>query len=196
MSKNIKRSEKDTLDLGGALLDGNESASPTASPRSHPLILTDQQFAGLTTEVVTFLSEFLSRLPNAPVFRPNNRHDVLVGSVYNNPPEDGLPLPELLGVIRSATETCINTTGGGFMAYIPGGGLVTAAIADLIAGVINPFTGFGTAAPALLALEIEILQWLARLIGLPSTAFGILTSGASLATVSAIVCGGKRGQVR
>jgi hypothetical protein len=65
MSKNIKRAEKDTLDLGGALLDCNESAAPTASPRSHPLILTDQQFAGLTSEVVKFLSEFLCRLPNA-----------------------------------------------------------------------------------------------------------------------------------
>jgi aromatic-L-amino-acid decarboxylase len=188
MSKNKEMADKDRFALGGALLDGNESGAPTCATRSYPLILTDQQFAGLSTEVVKFLSEFLSRLPNAPALPPNRCHDVLAGSVYNNPPEDGLPLPELLGVIRSATETCVNTTGGGFMAYIPGGGLVTAAIADLIAGVINPFTGFSTAAPGLLALEIEMLQWLARLVGLPSTAFGILTSGASLATISAFLC--------
>jgi aromatic-L-amino-acid decarboxylase len=160
-----------------------------ASPPRCALDLVDQQFAGLATEVIQFLSNFLARLSDTPASYPNEKHSLLLdSSPRRNPPEDGLPLSDVLGIIAHAAEPRINTAGGGFMAYVPGGGLVTAAIADLIAGVMNPYTGVAAAAPALVALEVDMLHWLTKLVGLPPTAFGILTSGASLATLSAFLC--------
>jgi aromatic-L-amino-acid/L-tryptophan decarboxylase len=165
----------------------NESAAPDASLAGCPLVLSDEQFSALGTEVVKFLSGHLSRLPNVPI-QPNRPQRKFSVSPRQSPPENGSSLSELLEVIRRATETCYNQTRGGFMAYVPGGGLVTAALADLIAEVINPFTGFSTRAPDLVALEAEILEWFVKLVGLPATAYGILTSGASLSTLSAFLC--------
>ena len=92
---------------------------------------------------------------------------------------------ELLGHASSASLT---TPGPGYLAYIPGGGIQAAAIADLIAGHVNRFTGLSAAAPALARLEHDVLSWLAREFGLGSAARGILTSGGSLANFSAICC--------
>lgn len=165
----------------------NESAAPGASVSSYPLVLSDEQFSALGTEVVKFLSGHLSRLPDKPI-KPRHQRKTLPVSPLGTPLENGSSLSELLEVVRGATETCYNQTRGGFMAYVPGGGLVTAAIADLIAAVINPYTGFSTVAPDMVALEVEILNWFAALVGLPSTAFGILTSGGSLSILSAFLC--------
>ncbi len=160
-----------------------------ASSLCSPLNLVDQEFAISATDVIKFLSDFLSRLPKTQISYPAEKNGLVSDyALRRNPPEDGLPLPEVLRIISDAAEPRINTVGGGFMAYVPGGGLVTAAIADLIAGVMNPYTGVGAGAPALVALEVNVLHWLAKLVGLPSTAFGILTSGASLATLSAFLC--------
>jgi len=107
-----------------------------------PLNLADQEFASSATDVIRFLSDFLSQLPKTQISYPAEKNG-LVSDYGRNPPEDGLPLPEVLRIIANASEPRINTVGGGFMAYVPGGGLVTAAIADLIAGVMNPYTGVG-----------------------------------------------------
>jgi aromatic-L-amino-acid decarboxylase len=73
------------------------------------------------------------------------------------------------------------------MAYIPGSGLVSAAIADLVADVLNRYTGLAMAGPGLVALEATVLRWLAELFGLPETAGGILTTGGSMAAFSGLV---------
>lgn len=73
------------------------------------------------------------------------------------------------------------------MAYVPGSGLVSAAVADLIIGVLNRYTGQAYPAPALVALECDVLRWMVGLFRLPATAAGLLTSGASLATFSGLV---------
>jgi aromatic-L-amino-acid/L-tryptophan decarboxylase len=165
----------------------DHSVTASAPHPDCPLVLTAKQFSELTTDVVKFLSEHLSQLPDKPI-QPNPQQNLLPVSRLDLPTENGSSLSDLLEVVRSATQTCYNQTRGGFMAYVPGGGLVTAAIADLIAGVINPYTAFGMVARDLVALEVEVLNWLATLVGLPSTAFGILTSGGSLSILSAFLC--------
>lgn len=101
------------------------------------------------------------------------------------------PLPggidEIIAIIRGATEASLNTIGPGYLAYVPGGGLPSVALAELVAAMINRFTGLAAAAPALVRLEADVLAWLANEFGLPSTARGLLTSGGSLANLAAIV---------
>jgi aromatic-L-amino-acid/L-tryptophan decarboxylase len=170
-----------------SLSQNDHSVIPSAPLSGCPLILSAKQFCDLSAEVVNFLSEHLSRLPEKPI-QPNYQPNLFPVSALAAPTEAGASLTDLLEVVRSATQTCYNQTRGGFMAYVPGGGLVTAAIADLIAGVINPYTAFGMVARDFVALEVEVLNWLATLVGLPATAFGILTSGGSLSILSAFLC--------
>jgi aromatic-L-amino-acid decarboxylase len=85
----------------------------------------------------------------------------------------------------------LDTTGRGYMAYIPGGGLFAAALADLLANTLNRFVGMWHPAPALAQLEWNVVDWLADLFGYPPEARGILTSGGSMANLSALLAARK-----
>jgi len=97
-------------------------------------------------------------------------------------------LDEVLATIfERALPVSFNTAGPGYLAYIPGGGLLHAAVADLIADAINRYVGVWRAAPGLVQLESNVIAWLCEIVGLPPGAGGVLTSGGSLANFSAAV---------
>jgi aromatic-L-amino-acid decarboxylase len=103
-------------------------------------------------------------------------------------PEQPADYDELLALLfEHAVPKSYNAAGPGYLAYIPGGGLVHAAVADLLAGAINRYTGVWQAAPALVQLETNVLRWFCGLVGYGARARGFLTSGGSLATFSAVV---------
>src|SRR5215468_9719122 len=107
-------------------------------------------------------------------------------------PENATPVEDLLELLFSRViPKSFNTAGPGYLAYIPGGGLPHAAVADLIADATNRYVGVFAAAPGLAAIEGTVVRWLCDLAGLPSGARGILTSGGSLATFSAVVAARK-----
>ena len=82
--------------------------------------------------------------------------------------------------------------GPGYLAYIPGGGLFPAALADFIAGTTNRYTGVWQAAPLLVQLEANALDWLRDWMDFPATTRGLFTTGGSMATFNAILCARER----
>jgi aromatic-L-amino-acid decarboxylase len=96
-------------------------------------------------------------------------------------------LETILERLRPAIRKSFNTAGPGYLAFIPGGGIMSAAIADFIAASANRYVGVRPPAPALAQIEETAIAWLASIMGYPKTAGGILTSGGSLSTLSAIV---------
>jgi glutamate/tyrosine decarboxylase-like PLP-dependent enzyme len=81
----------------------------------------------------------------------------------------------------------IATTSPRFMGYIPGGGLYHSALGDFLAAASNKYSGFAPAAPGAVRIENACTQWLASVIGYPESAAGTLTSGGSVANLTAIV---------
>jgi aromatic-L-amino-acid/L-tryptophan decarboxylase len=161
----------------------------STSTTRNPLDLTGSDFRGMMCGIVDLLARFLDGLPHASISFPSDMTESLRGGELNSaPPEDARSLQELLRVLLQAANSDPNVASGGFLGYIPGSGLVSAAAADLISGVLNSYTGVSIGAPAMVALEAAVLRWMADLIGLPSTAGGLLTSGASMAIFSAVVC--------
>ena len=108
-------------------------------------------------------------------------------------PDRGVALEPLLDqLFRDWIPRSFNAPGPGYLAFIPGGGLYTAALADFIAGTTNRYTGVWQAAPALVQLEANALDWLRDWMEFPSEARGLFTSGGSMATFNAIVCARER----
>ncbi len=102
--------------------------------------------------------------------------------------EAGRPLEEALATLfERAVPKSFNAPGPGYLAYIPGGGLFHSAVADLLADGINRYTGVWQAAPALVQLEVNVLRWLCAEVGYGPAARGFLTTGGSLANLSALV---------
>lgn len=84
------------------------------------------------------------------------------------------------------------TPSPGYLAYIPGGGLFPAALADFIAAGTNRYTGIFRPAPALVQLEANTLDWLRDWMQFPPTTRGLYTTGGSMSNFNAIVCARER----
>jgi glutamate/tyrosine decarboxylase-like PLP-dependent enzyme len=96
------------------------------------------------------------------------------------------------GAVLDYIAACVDrpgfaTTSPRFMAYIPGGGLFHSALGDLIAATSNKYSGFASASPGAVRLENATVAWLASVIGYPRSATGTLTSGGSIANLTALV---------
>jgi aromatic-L-amino-acid/L-tryptophan decarboxylase len=108
-------------------------------------------------------------------------------------PEHGVPISELLDrLFHDWIPRSFNTAGPGYLAYIPGGGIFPAALADLIADGTNRYTGIWQAAPALVQLEANVLDWFRDWMGFPSTTRGLFTTGGSMSVFNAVLCARER----
>ena len=103
------------------------------------------------------------------------------------PSEESGDFDELLGIVDEAAAGSFDTTGPGYMAFIPGGGLYSAAIASFLANITNRFVNLAAPAPAMAAIEATVVRWLCESFGYGDGSQGVLTSGGSMANLSAIV---------
>src|SRR5258708_2838560 len=95
-------------------------------------------------------------------------------SMREGAPENATPLAPLLDAFFDEwMPRSLTTNGPGYMAYVPGGGIFPAAIADLLSNTTNRFTGVRFAAPALVQLEANVLEWFREWMQFPETARGV-----------------------
>lgn len=131
----------------------------------------------------------LEALPNMPVRGVRGAEELCRELEENEPPEAGSALDDLLEpYFASWVGTSFNTASPGYMAYVPGGGLFESALAAFVASATNRYTGVWQASPALVQLEANVLRWLCGWMGFPEQSRGLLTTGGSSATFTAVVC--------
>jgi aromatic-L-amino-acid/L-tryptophan decarboxylase len=118
----------------------------------------------------------------------HDRGDALVaGLLAARPAAAPRHLDHVMDELRAVLATGVDNAAPGELAYIPGSGLLTAALGELIASVSNRYTGLAGFTPAAVALEQGVLRWLTDLFELPERAQGVLLSGGSAANLSALV---------
>jgi len=160
-------------------------AAPTAP--SQPIEPDDATLSAWLRETSDYALRQMRGVAELPSWNTEGAAAV-VERVRREPlPERGLPLEDVLAKLDPAIQASFTTPGPGYLAYIPGGGLPSAAMADLIACATNRFVNVDLAAPALAELERTTLRWLAELMGMPPGANGIFTSGGSLSNLAALV---------
>ncbi|HZF10012.1 MAG TPA: aminotransferase class I/II-fold pyridoxal phosphate-dependent enzyme [Thermoanaerobaculia bacterium] len=153
----------------------------------HPLEPSGAEMRRLVEAALARIVSHVESLPSQPSLAVEGAVE-LARSLAEPLPEVGTPLPALLDLLFDrAIPASFNAAGPGYLAYIPGGGLFHAAVADLIADAVNRYTGVFAAAPALSQLEANVVAWLAEIVGYPREARGFLTSGGSLANWTALV---------
>lgn len=139
--------------------------------------------------VVARAVDHLSRLREQPSRGDYADVEALCRAMRESVPEQGTALEPLLGQLFDEwIPRSFTTPGPGYLAYIPGGGIYPAALADFIADTTNRYTGIWQAAPALVQLEANVLEWLRDWMQFPSTTRGLFTTGGSMAMFNAIAC--------
>ncbi len=154
------------------------------------LELSGPAFEALVAEAAAFCARLLDGLARAhaagTVGREGFTRARQVRGVFGEAPVEG-GLSAVLPILERAFEASLMTAGPGYLAYVPGGGLPVAAVADLVADVANRYAGLAEAAPGPCALEDDVIRFLAREVGFGPASSGLLLSGGSLANFTALV---------
>jgi aromatic-L-amino-acid/L-tryptophan decarboxylase len=153
----------------------------------YPLDPAPEDMRAMGEAVLAELIRWIEGLDEAPA--TNTDDGLLVASKLRaSPPAAGAAKfrPVLDDALEAARHT-FEYSGPGYLAYIPGGGLFTAALGEFLAQGLNRYVGLWQASPAVVQLEENVTRWLCDLFDFPPTAQGLLTTGGSMANLSAFV---------
>lgn len=140
----------------------------------------------LLERVIDYTQQYLEAIAYLPTYltQPDNGRAILDSPIS----EVGITIDDALTLLHQNVDTLgVNLTSGRYLGYIPGGGLFHAALGDYLAAITNRYAGLFFISPGAVRIENMLLRWLASEIGYPDTAAGNLTSGGSLANLTAIV---------
>jgi len=153
----------------------------------YTLELGSEEMANLVAQAMAHIAPFLDHLAAQPA-SDTCGGEQLARSLREGLPREGTPFSDLLDLLfgRLIPKT-FNTAGPGYLAYIPGGGILHSAVADLIADSVNRYVGVWAAAPALAQLEVNVGRWFCDIVSYPEEALGLLTSGGSMSNFIGIV---------
>jgi aromatic-L-amino-acid decarboxylase len=157
------------------------------SATNSPLELTGHQFRQELSRAIDQLVPYLDGLSDADAWTP---HDSPSADITPREPALGPPssfVDVLDDLFQRRIHPSFSPASGGYLAYVPGGGIPHSAIADLISGIINKYVTVWSVAPGLANIEADVISWFNDLIGFPAGSGGYLTTGGSMANWSAIV---------
>ena len=144
----------------------------------------------LLERLARFTLDHIAGLEEAPAAGPIGPEGLAIADEVSRPiGEEPLPggIDAVVGVLERAVGASLNAAGPGYLAYIPGGGIYAAALADFVANGLNRYTGMSAPAPALFRLEQDVLGWLCRGFGYGSKARAVFTPGGSSANLAAVI---------
>jgi len=154
--------------------------------KEHPLELTGHEMRGLVDRAMERIAAYVESLPEQPAAVWEGGSE-LSRSLVEPLPEAGEDFEKLLGLLfERAIPHSFNTASPGYLAYVPGGGLLHSAVADLISDATNRYVGAWLAAPGLVQLEVNVVRWFCEMVGYGEGSGGLLTTGGSLANQTAI----------
>jgi aromatic-L-amino-acid decarboxylase len=153
---------------------------------SFPLDPAPQDMQAMGEAAVSYLIGFIQGLDDAPAEATEGALD-LAHRLRASPPEHGGEFAPLFAEAQEAISRTFEYAGPGYLAYIPGGGLYTAALADFIAQGVNRYVGLWQPSPAVVQIEENVTRWLCDLFDYPEGSQGLLLSGGSMANLSAMV---------
>ncbi len=155
----------------------------SSSPRLHLTAGEIERAGRLLTE---FLRSYEASIPSAFVLPPLDRTEL--SDILTQPfSESGIGIDQLFQEI--AEKVVPNSTAIAhprFLAYVLGPPNGIAPFADAIASALNQNCNFWQLSPAANVIEQKVIRWLSGMFEYPETAGGIITSGGSMATLTAL----------
>ena len=146
---------------------------------SSELDISEPQRVEMLNQLADYTNTFINGLSKTKGFKEKETGNLAIRNIKSS-------LPELLDLYqKEVAETGINAASPKHLGYIPGGGVFTAALADFIAAVTNPFASVYYASPGAATIENEVVNWLKSVFSFPENSVGCLSSGGSISTLIA-----------
>jgi aromatic-L-amino-acid/L-tryptophan decarboxylase len=152
----------------------------------YPLDPAPEDMRAMGEAALDYLIGFYEGLGEAPAENAEGGLEV-ARRLRATAPETGGSFDEAFEEFRAAAEHSYEPAGPGYLAYIPGGGLYAAALASFLGLGVNRFINLSMTTPGLAQIEQNVCRWICDLFDYPPEARGLLTTGGSMANLSAIV---------
>ena len=138
-------------------------------------------------QVADLVAEHLATLREQPAYTTLDRASTR--ALFDAaPPERPTPFDAVLGQFREKIAPHhAREPHPRFLGYIPSCPTFPAVVGDWLATGFNFFAGVNMVAAAPTEIELIVLDWFRRWMGMPEGTMGLLTSGGSAATVTAVV---------
>ena len=154
---------------------------------TYPLEPDAREMRELVDEAMRRIIAHIESLPTQPAMNVEGATEY-ARTLVEPLPQRGESYEKLLAFLfEDAIPRSFTSSGPGYLAYVPGGGLFHSALADFIAAAVNRYVGVCAAAPALVQLETNVVRWFCEILGMPKGSGGVLTSGGSLANFTGVV---------
>ncbi|HVZ77969.1 MAG TPA: pyridoxal-dependent decarboxylase [Gemmatimonadaceae bacterium] len=154
---------------------------------SSPLDLDRETMRQLGHRVADLVAEHLSSLREQPVQQFLPRPDARA-LIAGPPPRQGQPFEDIVTFLRERVFPYhAREPHPRFLGYVPGSPTFPAIAGDWIATGFNFFAGVWSVAAGPNELELTVLEWFREWLGMPEASGGLLTSGGSGATLTAVV---------
>ena len=163
--------------------NGVSSGVPAASPLD--LSLADMRRLGY--RVTDVVAEHLSTLRDQPTIKQLTRSQA-TALIASPPPAKGADFETLLDtLLKNVFPYAVREPHPGFIAYVPGCPTFPAIMGDWLATGWNFFAGVWPVASGPDEVELVVIDWFRRWLGMPDGSGGLLTSGGSAASVTAVI---------
>lgn len=155
-------------------------------PDERTLSLSPEEMRRLGYEVIDVLVDYFEGLPGRKVSSAAGTAE-LKAPLGRGIPGRGRPPAEVLEAVRDDIFGAMaHLTHPRFFAFVPSPGNFVSVLADALASGMNAFLGSWAVAQGPAWIELEVLDWLRRLCGMPETAGGLFVSGGSVANLTAL----------
>lgn len=157
---------------------------------NNQLDIPESERSAMVKSVTDYTNQFIAGLDTVKAFREKEATSLEINNQKRS-------LPDLLKLYqKEVAETGINAASGKHLGYIPGGGIFTAALADFIAAVTNPYASVHYASPGAATIENEVVNWMKSVFSFPDNAVGCLSSGGSISTLIAFTAARDKHKVK
>lgn len=164
----------------------HEAKSPDQNSRTSSLDIDDADLHALAESFVELATTYFGQVTDRPVFPAVTGQD-LRARFEEDPPAEGTPLESLVTDCRDIIDGSRHNGHPRFFGYVASPSTAVGAFADLLASSLNPSVTSWRSAPAATEIERTVVRWLGSLIGYDDDARGLLTSGGSMANLTALL---------
>ena len=163
-----------------------EQTPNTSRPAASSLDISEAELRELSSAVTKLVTDYFAEVSRLPVFPETTagKTSAKIGAVL---PLHGQPLAQLLDDCRVVIENSRHNGHPRFFGYVASPATAPGAFADLLASSLNANVTSWRSGPAATEIERTVVSWLGSMIGYGVSAHGLLTSGGSMANLTALL---------
>jgi aromatic-L-amino-acid decarboxylase len=155
--------------------------------RASSLEMDEEAMRGFSERAVAMVKDYFANVSTLRVFPDKAALNKLEAIISAGLRDEGETMESIFDDFRLVVDASRHNGHPRFFGYIASPSTPVGAYADLLASALNQNVTSWRSAPAATEVEKVVVRWLSELVGYGSDASGLLTSGGSMANLTALL---------